>query len=174
MAKRKASKKRKTTRRRRMGGIGALNANNPLVKFGSIAAGYFLGDKINTAIDSATGDKMDGKLLAGLQTFAGLTLNGVVPVMKGKRGLIATVAGGVLAGSGLKRGLTEFGVINGFHNVPALNGWRAVPALNGYNPTPGAQLGAYNPTPSKVMGSVPPPAEMIGAEDGSGINASDR
>lgn len=171
MAKRKASKKRKTTRRRRISGIGKLNAQNPIVKFGSLAAGYFLADKINPALDKATGDKMDGKLLAGLQVFAGLTANGMVPLIKGQKNVLMVAAGGILAGAGVKRGLTEFGVVNGFHNIPALAGYRTVPALNGYNPTPGTSLGSYNPTPSRVMGGVP---AMAADEGGSGINASDR
>ena len=175
MARRKA-KKRTSRRRRSVGGIGKLNASNPIVKFGSIAAGYFMGDKVNEQIDKAAGDKMDGKLLAGLQTFGGLVINGTVPLGKrkivkpGVMGLIMTVGGGVLAGAGIKRGLSEFGIISGFSDVPVLGGYRSVPALNGYNPTPGSHMGSYQvPTPAgKVMGSVP------GEIDGSGINASDR
>lgn len=170
MAKRKA--KKRTTRRRRIGGIGGkLNANNPIVKFGSIAAGYFLGDKINDALDKATGDKMDGKLLAGLETFGGLVISGIVPLGKKKAAkLLPTVAGGILAGAGLKRGLKEMGVINGFSDVPVLQGFRSVPALAGYNPTPGANMMSGYRVPSNVMGSVP-----FDDNDGaSGINDTDR
>lgn len=171
MAKKKRTKARKTTRRRRrIGGLGAMTPSNPLVKYGSMAVGYLLGDKVNEALDKVAGDKMDGKLLAGLQVFAGLVANQTVPLIKAKPNMILTVAGGVLAGAGVKRGLTEFGVINGFFNVPALNGFRSVPALNGYNPTPGKQLNGYNPTPSKVMGGIP----LAAVEAGSGVNASDR
>lgn len=171
MAKKKTAKKRKPTRRRRrIGGLGAMTPSNPIVKYGSMAVGYLLGDKVNEALDKVAGDKMDGKLLAGLQVFAGLVANQTVPLVKMKPNMILTVAGGVLAGAGVKRGLTEFGVVNGFFNVPALNGFRAVPALNGFNPTPGQQLGGYNPSPSKVMGSVP----MAAMDNGSGINSNDR
>lgn len=138
MAKKKA-RKSKPIRRRRIGGLGALNANSPLVKFGAMAAGYFLGDKINAQIDKITGDKVDGKIVAAAEAGAGLFL----VFKKGKKTLPLTLIGGVLAGAGIKKGLTEFGVINGFHNVPVLGGYRSVPQINGYNTTPGSHLGGY-------------------------------
>lgn len=174
--KRKAAKKTTTKRRRRMSGIGKMTPTNPIVKFGALAAGYFLADKINPMIDKVTGT-LDGKIVAGAQVAGGLLANGMLPIMKGKRGMIAVAGGGILAGAGLKRALSEFGVVNGFHNVPAIAGFRSVPALQGFNPTPGSQLGSFNPTPSKVMGSVPATAEelyMAATDEGSGINPADR
>ena len=166
MARRKSGKKAKTTRRRRIGGLGKLNASNPIVKFGSIAAGYFLADKVNAAVDKVTGT-MDGKLVAGIQTFGGLVLNGTVPMIKKKLPLPLVIVGGVVAGAGVKRGLTEMGVINGFHDVPVLGGYRDVPALGGYNPTPGASMNGYN-VPSRVMGAV-----MFDGADG-GLNSDSK
>lgn len=173
MAKRNKRVK-KTYRRRRVSGLGKLNANNPLVKFGSIALGYVFSDKINDALDSATGGKMDGKLMAGLEVFAGLAANGTLPVLgKKKPGLAMTLAGGVLAGAGAKRGLTEFGIISGFSDVPVLGGYRAVPVLNGYNPTPGANMAGYKvPAHKSVMGGVPFDGTEKG--DGSGLNEEGR
>lgn len=168
MAKRRRAKK--TTRRRRIGAAGKLNANSPLVKFGSMAAGYFLGDKINEQIEKVTGDKIDGKIVAGLEVLGGLILGGTIKLGKSgaKPKLPMVVIGGVLAGAGLKKGLTEFGVINGFYSVPVVNGYRSVPALNGYNPTPGSQMNGYRVPNRMVMGAVSVDAS------GSGINPTDR
>jgi len=172
MARRKKAKK--STRRRRIGAAGKLNANSPIVKFGSMAAGYFLGDKINEQIEKITGDKMDGKIVAGLEVLAGLVLNKTIKLGKsgGKPSLPLVVVGGVLAGAGLKKGLAEFGVINGFYSVPVLNGYRSVPVLNGYNPTPGASLNGYRVPNRQVMGGVNIATDM--AASGSGINSTDR
>lgn len=161
MAKRRKAKK--TSRRRR---VGAINANNPLVKYGSIAAGYFLGDKINDAIEKATGDKVDGKIIAAAEAGLGLFLM----FKKGKKKPALQIVAGVLAGAGIKKGLQEFGVINGFSDVPVISGYRQVPALNGYNPTPGAMLGGYKVpnTYQAVMGGINEDAS------GSGINPTDR
>lgn len=159
MAKKRKTAKRKTSRRRR---IGALTPNNPIVKFGSIAAGYLLAPKINEAIAKATGDKVDGKILAAAQAGAGLLM-----LMKGKKTMVKQIAGGVLLGSGARKGLQEFGVLNGFQDVPVLAGYRDVPVISGYN-VPSGRLNGYN---------VPQPAGktvLAGIEDGSGINAADR
>lgn len=170
MARRKKAKK--THSRRRVGGMGKLNASNPIVKYGSVAAGYFLGDKVNDMVDKVAGDKLDGKVLAGIQTFAGAVIGGQLPIGKKKaRPLPLVVVGGIIAGAGLKRGLKEFGVISGFSDVPVLGGYRQVPALNGYNPTPGASMNGYR-VPTRVMGSVYDGSTSFG--DGSGINTSDR
>lgn len=171
MAKRKKSKK--ITRRRRIGAAGKLNANSPLVKFGSIAAGYFLGDKINEQVEKLTGDKIDGKIVAGLEVLAGLVLNKTIKMGKStKASLPLVVVGGVLAGAGIKKGLSELGVINGFYNVPILNGFRSVPALNGYNPTPGANMNGFRVPNRQVMGGINIMTDM--AASGSGVNATDR
>jgi hypothetical protein len=45
---RKKNSKKKSTKRRRIGSA-ALSANSPIVAYAPIAAGYFLGDKINDA-----------------------------------------------------------------------------------------------------------------------------
>lgn len=165
MAKRKAKKGKKTSRRR---SVGALNANNPLVKFGPIVAGYFLGDKINDAISKATGDKVDGKILGGGEAALGAVLM-MGKVGKGKSKMFAKMAGGVLLGAGAKKLLSEFGVINGFSDVPVISGYGDVPVIGGYN-VPQAALNGYNvPKPMNVMGSV-----SEGTGSGLGYMDSDR
>lgn len=159
MAKRRKATKKKTSRRRR---VGALNLNNPMLKYGSIAAGYFLGDKINDAISKATGDKVDGKIVAAAEAGAGLMMLMSKKVKKPALKLI----GGVLAGAGIKKALSEFGVINGFYNVPVLAGYQNVPVIAGYDTAQPAINGFNVPRPvsQSVMGSI----------DASGINVSDR
>ena len=159
MAKRK--KARKTIRRRK---IGAINPNSPLVKYGSIAAGYFLGEKLNKQIDKVTGDKIDGKIVAAAEAGIGLFL----VLSKGKKTMLKTVAGGILTGAGIKKGLTEFGVINGFMDVPVLAGYRNVPVLNGYN-TAQQAINGFNVPATPLHQSV-----MGGFNFGSGINTADR
>ena len=124
-------KKKKTSHSRkgkRMGGM-KLTAENPIVKFGSIAAGYFFADKINAGIDKLTGDKIDGKIVAGVQTAGGAYL----VFKKGKKNIIVTAAAGVLAGAGIKRAMSEFGLagLHGYQSVPAVAGYQSIPAVAG-------------------------------------------
>lgn len=127
---------------RRMGALD-LKPGNPIVQLGFVALGYFLAaDPVNDEIDKliskkdATGavvpptastKKMIGAATAG--AGAGL-------VLMGKKTMIKTAAGGVLAGVGLKRLLKEFNVISGYQDVPVLGrrniaGYQDVPVLNG-------------------------------------------
>ena len=163
MAKRR-KKARKTSRRRRIGGV--MAPGSPVLKYGSIAGGYFLGDKINDAVDKATGGKVDGKIIAGVMAAAGAYLTFMA---KGKKSVIKTAAGGILLGAGVKKGLKEFGVLNGFDNVPVLAGYQSVPVLSGYGTSRTSMNGFNVPQPvyKSVMGNV-------GAEMGYGINDSDR
>lgn len=156
MAKRKSKKKH--SRRRRVGAL-AFNASSPLVKYGSVAAGYMLGDKINDAISSATGGKVDQKIVAGAQAALGIFLM----TKKGKKNLALTVAAGVLAGSGGKALLQSFGVISGYQGVPVLNGYQDVPVIGKYD-VPRPMLGAYN-VPQNIVGSMAGVGN-IGDEDG--------
>lgn len=163
MAKRKKSKGR--ARRRRIGA--ALNPGSPIVKIGAVAAGYFLGAKfLNPMIDKVTAGKVDDKIVGAGQTGLGALL-----LLSKKQNIIKTVAGGILAGSGLKRALTAFGVltpaitppattpaVTGYGNVPVvgrINGYGNVPVvgrINGY--TPSGSLGAYSLPSGRVMGGV--------------------
>lgn len=120
MARRKKTAKRKTGGRRRVSGV-ALSAKSPLVKFGSIAAGYFLGDKINDSLASATGS-IDPKIIAAAEAVGGFL------IQKKVKGVVGAVAGGILMGAGLKKGLTEFGVISG---LPLISGYQDLRTING-------------------------------------------
>jgi hypothetical protein len=173
MPKRKHHKKK--SHRRRVGAM-SLSPTSPLVIYGSMALGYFLGDKINTPIDTAVAGKVDSKIIGVGEAGIGFLL-----AFKGKKSTIKTVAGGVLIGAGAKRLLKDFGVVSGFRQVPVLSGFRKVPVIGSYNIPPVPKgMGSYNVPPvpagvngmnygrrSKVMGCAYP-------ANGSGINPSSR
>ncbi len=148
MAKHAKRKKKKTTRRRRMSGGLALNANSELVQYGSIAAGFLLGDTINTAIDKvADPTKIDGKIVAGVQAGAGAAY---MWLKKGKKNLPLTIASGLLIGSGAKRGLKAFGLgalpMNVYQNMPHVAGPSRRLPMNGFQSVP--HVGAHTPSNS--------------------------
>lgn len=125
---------------RKMGALD-LKPGNPLVQLGAVAIGYFFAaDPINDEIDKLlTKKNTDGtstpptastKKMVGVGT-AGV---GAFLVLKGKKTMLKTLAGGVLAGVGLKRSLKEFNIISGFQDVPVLGrrnmaGFQDVPVL---------------------------------------------
>lgn len=167
-----ARKRSKPTRRRRRVGAMSMTASSPLVKLGSIALGYFLGDKINAALAKVTGT-IDGKIVAAAEAGLGALLL----LKKGKKSVIVTAAGGVLIGAGAKKLLTEFGVISGFRQVPVIgrrnmNGFRQVPVVNGYNTNSSPlSMGGYNPNSSPLsMNGYQRPfhQQVMGSTGGSG------
>jgi hypothetical protein len=148
MAKHAKRRKKTHSRRRRMSGGLALNASSDLVKYGSIAAGYLLGDKINAQIDKAIDPtKIDQKLEGAVQAGAGAAY---MFLKKGKKNMILTVASGVMLGSGAKRALKAFGIgalpINAYQNMPHVNGIPRRKALSGYQDL--NHVGAHNPSGS--------------------------
>jgi hypothetical protein len=179
MATRKKAKgaKRKTSRRRRVGAM-ALNAQSPLVMYGSMALGYFLADKINEQVDKFTGT-MNGKVVGALEGGAGAAL--VFMKLGKKKSTVEVGLGGVLIGAGAKRLLREFGIISGiggYQSLPvlgrkALNGYGSVPVIGnggGYRTNQQALNGVFNgyevpkrPSSSSVMGSM-------GDGSGSGVS----
>lgn len=130
--KRKSSKK--TYRRRRVGAV-ALNASSPLVKYGSIAVGFVLGDKVNALLDKVVPANVDGKIVAAGELGLGYFL----AFGKGAKSLPKSVLGGIMIGAGIKKGMSSFG-IGGFQMVPAVGGYRSVTAVSG---TP-KRLSGYN------------------------------
>lgn len=141
-SKRRKPGKRKTSRRRSVGAL-ALNPSSQLVQLGSVAIGYLMATSINGAIDKVVPTNVDAKLVAAGQVGLGAAL-----VMSKKKSLVKTVAGGVMAGAGLKRALTAFG-IGGFRNVPAVGNFRNVPAIgarrmSGYTTSAATNLAGYN------------------------------
>lgn len=133
-AKRKKPAK-KTNRRRRVGAV-ALNASSPLVKYGSIAVGFVLGDKVNSLLDKVVPANVDGKIVAAGELGLGYFL----AFGKGTKKLPQTVLGGIMIGAGIKKGMASFG-IGGFQMVPTIGGYRSVPAIG----APPKRLGSYNP-----------------------------
>lgn len=170
---RKSSSARTPHRRRRVGAM-ALNASSPMVKYGSLAAGFLVIAKpLNTAIDGllpASVKTMSGspKIVAAAEAGLGALLF----FGKGKKSLVKTLLGAVMLGAGVKRlmdsmatgaptTITGYGavdVISGYGKVNVVSGKRR---LNGYTPnsalsgyTPNTNLGAVKPVHQVVMGSA--------------------
>jgi hypothetical protein len=160
----KKSRKQKRSRGRRRIGA-ALNPASPLIKLAAVAGGYFLAESINPMIDKLTAGKISDKLVAGGQTGLGaLLLMG-----KGKSSIIKTVAGGIAAGSGLKRGLKAFGVIKPpVVTAPAVTGYGSVPVIGGYGSVPViGKVGGYNAPGS--LGAYALRSGRVGATQGSDL-----
>lgn len=144
-SKKKTGKKKSS---KKMGAV-ALNPNSTLVKVGVPVAGYLFADTINGAIDKMNGGKIDNKIVTGVQTLGGALL-----VFKKKPGLLTTIIGGLLLGSGVKRGLKEFGVITGYQQVPVIGGYGKVPVIGGYTPNMSALGYTTTPRRNAIVGSV--------------------
>jgi len=160
----KKRKKSSGRRRRRIGGI-AMSASSPLVKFGSMAAGYFLADKVNEQIVKVTGT-LDPKIVNGILAAGGLYFTFM---HKGKKSTLVAALAGFAAGVGAKGLLSDFGVVSGFREMPVIGAYGDVPVIGNYAPTSGnlSGIGAYN-VPASVLNGV------AGCADGSGINYTDR
>lgn len=159
MAKRKKSKGR---RRHRVGAASMLNPKSPVVKIAAVAAGYFLGEKVNSALMSV----LPASLLTTTTTpatattpavtapsavakaipYAELGIGGLL-LLKGKSHLLKTAAGGILAGAGLKSVLQTLGVVKGYQAVPIINGTR----MAGYQKTP-----VIGKVPAQLQGTQTP------------------
>ena len=182
MAKRKTHRRRRshsvtTRRRRRSVGALALKAGSPLVKYGSMAAGYFLSDKVHEQIDkilpdSTTADTNKTKIVNGILAAGGLYF---LFMSKGKKSVFVEALAGFAAGVGAKGLLMDFGILSGFRSMPVLNGFNDVPVIGNYNvPSPSLNgMGNYA-VPSGVVGSVPPEYAETASGSGSGINNDNR
>lgn len=160
------------SRRRRIGAAGKLNANSPLVKWGAVAIGYFLGPKINEQITKVVGDKVDAKIIGAGETGLGFLL----AMKKGKKGMLQTVGGGVLLGAGIRQLMASFGIggVGPYGRVPVIGasgpygrvpviGYRA--GTRGY--TPNNSLNGYTPSGTLGKGGRVMAGAMPG---GSGIS----
>lgn len=168
-----AKRKHHSKRHHRRVGASMLSPRSPLVMIGALAAGYFLGDTINGAIDKAipapaagTTSMMPKIVMAGEIGIGGLLL------LKKRKSLITTGFGGVLAGAGIRRALKTMGIVSGYQNVPVIGrrmaGYQNVPVIGGMpaqlSGTPaqlqGFRVNGYKPvgSGSNVMGSVNPVA----------------
>lgn len=152
---RRRRKSHRTSRRRRIGAM-KFDANNPLVKYGSIAAGFFFADKINPLIDKVTGT-LDPKIVGAAQAGLG---SYYIFMHKGKKSLPITLVAGVVAGSGIKRAMTAFGIgrlLAGYGSVPVIGrtmaGYKNVPVI-GAGTAGNGYIAAFNvPKPMNVMGN---------------------
>jgi hypothetical protein len=149
------AKRKKGVRRRRVSGT--MNPKSGVIQAAAVAAGFFAGDMINSAIDKvvpaslATATGITGYAVAGAEAGIGAYLL----FSKGKASIVKTAAGGVLLGAGLRRGLKKAGILSGYGSVPVVGGYKGIPvvggvpaalagnpeALTGYN-VPG--VGGYN------------------------------
>jgi hypothetical protein len=137
-AKRKKTSKAGRSRRRRVSGI-ALSKNSMLLTLGAAGLGYFLGPKINDAITSAVGDKVDPKLIAAGEALLGFML----PKYLMKNSMPGKLIGGVMIGAGAHLALKEFGVVSGFPQVRSIAGYRDVRKIAGIN-APSVRSGMSN------------------------------
>lgn len=113
MAKRKAAKRKKSSRR--VSGMNLSKKGN-LIYVAAIAAGFLLGNKVNELIDKVSGS-LDPKIVAMIQAGVGFALpTWLLKNMAGK------IIGGLLLGSGLKRGLKAFNIISGFRDMRVIAG----------------------------------------------------
>lgn len=158
MPTKKKTKKKKGTRRRRIGAMSSKTKMN-IAKVAAIAGGFLVADKVNGAITKAAGT-INPKIIAGAEVAAGAAL-----MFMGKDTVVKAVAGGALAGMGLKLGLKSFGIMNGgltgYGDVPVigrrlLSGYQDVPVIGGFSPSGtlnGYAVNGYSRN-QNVMGST--------------------
>ncbi len=166
--KRSKSTKKKSGKRRRVGGVGGMNLNTPVMKLLGLAAGYFLtADLVNETIDTAltkkttdptTGAQVNAPISEGTKTIitGGEIGIGGLLLMKKKQSLITFAAGSVAGGAGIKRALKKFGVIKGYQSVPVIGKHR----MAGYQAVP-----VIGVTPPQLAGG---PAQLQGYKVGNG------
>lgn len=177
MARRKHHHKK--SHRRRIGAM-SLSASSPLVKYGSIALGYIAATTINNGIDGIVPSSMKTNTNYGKLAAVGeVGLGAMLAFRKGKKSTIGTIAGGLLIGAGLKRGMaalsssTTPATTSGYGQVPVVGGYGQVPVVgrrvNGY--TPNQTLGGYTPNQT-LTGNKPAHLTVMGSA-GSGLMRSD-
>ncbi len=162
MAKRKRSHHKRHARRV---GAASLNPNNPLIMLAAVGVGYMAGDQIYSAIDkaiptttvpaTATTPAVVKNVVSDTVLGGGFVGVGAILMLKGKKTLVKTAAGGIMAGAGLKWILKDQGVISGFQSVPVIGrrmgGYASVPIVG---KIPSA-LNGYTSSRMPAMGSIP-------------------
>src|SRR5262245_13914913 len=108
------AKKKRHHRKRRSVGALSLSKKGAGIKLLALAGGYLLADKLNEQIDKYLPKTKNEAGADVPNTTIGMVgqigLGGLL-LMSKKESMIKTVAGGILAGSGLKRALKTAGVI---------------------------------------------------------------
>ena len=158
-----AKKHKKKHHRRRVGAAGGKRSM--LLKIASIAGGFLLADPINQAVAKLVPDKVTPATTTtaavttsreNLRMGGELGLGALLLLKKssGMTGKAMTVAGGLLAGAGLKIALRKAGFMSGYHNVPVIgarhrmaSGYQSVPVIGGV-PSQLAGMG----TPGQLQG----------------------
>lgn len=176
------AKRRKKPGRRRSRRVGAFGfgKKDTGLKLAALAGGFFLGNSINSGIDklltkvtpaTTTTPTQTSSTPQTLAMVGEIGLGGLL-LMRKKSGGINTglkIAGGLLAGAGIKRALKVMGVMSGYQAVPVIGrhrmgGYQSVPVIGrGQTPpqlagTPaqlqGYRVNGYTPAGSGVMGSI--------------------
>jgi hypothetical protein len=194
-----ARKRRKATRRRRSRRVGALRlgGKDTGLKLLAVGAGFLLGGTINGMVDKflpKTTDPVPVPTKAGetMATVGEIGIGGLFLMRRssGTVGMATKIAGGVLAGAGLKRALKVLGIMSGYQSVPVIGrrshsmaGYQSVPVIGasvtpaqlagrtppqlaGYTPA-GSGVGAYTSQGSGVMGAI----GCCNGSSGSGITS---
>ena len=165
------AKKKKAHKRRKVSGIGAmLNPKSPLVKLAAIAGGYLMADTINEQLDKLVPASLTTATAATATTpakaatlsadtkdkilMAGELGLGALLMLKGKASVVKDIAGGVLAGAGLKRALVSFDIIKpegvtGYQSVPVIGGYQKVPVIGN---VPAQLQGTIASKPAQLQG----------------------
>jgi hypothetical protein len=177
------AKKRKK-RSRRVGATG-LGKTGTLIKLAALAGGFFAGNMINEQIDkilpktTPTGsttpvpNEMVG--IIGEVGIGGALLLFSKKARKAK--VVADVAGGLLAGAGVRRLAKIMGMMTGYQSVPVLG--RKHRVTNGYQSVPviGAKPAQLQGRPAqlqgfRVNGYTPTGSGAVMSGCGSGITGS--
>lgn len=195
MAHRKHHKKHKVHRRRSVGAL-SLSPRSPLVTIGSLAAGWFLSDEINAQIlnilpasfaTPATPAPAPG--ISSIFTMQGVPALAEVGIgtyllMKKRKSLVTTIAGGISAGAGLKVLLKKAGMITGYQSVPVVGrrrmaGYQSTPVIGGNTPAQlqgipaqleGFRVNGYDSQGSGVMGGINNSSGITSDAGGSYMN----
>lgn len=174
------ARKRKHKRRyRRVGAMGFGGKKDTGMKLLAVAGGFLLGDTINTQLNKVlpktknpTTNVDEPNETIGIAAEVGL---GGLLLMRKKSSMPVTLAGGVLAGAGLKRLAKKMGFMSGYQSVPVIGkhkmaGYQSVPVIGAMPP----QLSGRMPSQLqgfRVNGYVPVGSAgvMNGFDGGSGV-----
>ena len=170
---------KKSHRRHHIGAM-SLSASSPLVKYGSIALGYIAATTINNGIDGVVPSSMKTNTNYGKLAAVGeVGLGALLAFRKGKKSTIGTIAGGILIGAGLKRGMSALtssstaATTSGYGQIPVVGSYGQVPVVGrrvaGY--TPNQSLTGYTPNQS-LTGNKPAHLTVMGCP-GSGLMRND-
>lgn len=175
-----AHKKRKhhshKARRRRVGAVGG-GKQDKMIKLAAVVGGWFLGDTINEQVDKIlpkeTTTSSTGTAVTQANQWVGVAgevgIGGLLLMRKkgtGTMKMVQSVAGGLLAGAGIKRAAKKMGLISGYQSVPVIGrrmaGYQSTPVIAGR-------------TPSQLAGKMP--GQLQGfrvngySNQGSGVGA---